>query len=76
MTTQPSGVSTSSLRFALSVDLLKVHSVSPCKLLMKMLNSIGSRIDTWSVPLMTHLWLDLVLLIHDALSPTLDSFRC
>lgn len=71
MATQPSGVSTTSLSFTLSVNLLKVHSVSPCKLLVKILNSIGFRIDTWGVPLMTGLQLDLVLLIHNPLSPTL-----
>lgn len=76
MATKPSGVSTTSLSFALPVNLLKVHSVSPCKLLMKMLNSIGSCIDTWGVPLMTGLQLDLVLMIHNSEPNALDNFHC
>lgn len=67
---QPSDTSTTS-RFVLSVNLQKVHSVSPCKLLMEVLNNIGSHIDTWAVSLMTGLQLDLALLIHNALSSSL-----
>lgn len=46
-------------------------AVSPCKLLMELLNNIDSLIDSWGVSLMTGLQLDLVLLIHNALSSTL-----
>lgn len=67
---QLSEVSTAS-DFALSVNLLKGHSVPPCNLLMEVLNNIGSPIDPWGVSLMTGLQLDLVLLIYSALSSTL-----
>ena len=52
------GVSTTASDFASSVSLLKVHSVSPVRLLMKNLNKTGFSIVPWSTPVVTGLQLD------------------
>lgn len=72
---QPSVVSTT-LHCVLLVNFLKVHFVSPCKLLMKMVHSNGSCIDMGGVPLMTDFQLDLVLPIHNCLLNALEGYYC
>lgn len=47
-----------SFQFSIICNLLKVHSVSPFRLLMKELNKICPSIDPWGTPIVTGLQLD------------------
>ena len=58
MAAQPSSVSTTPPSFVSSANLLRVHSNSSSRSLIKNLNKIGPNTDPWGTPLVTGLQLD------------------
>jgi len=58
MAAQPSGVSTTPPSLVSPADLLRVHSNSSSRSLMKKLNKTGPSTDPWGTPLVTGLQLD------------------
>ena len=62
MAAQSSGVSTTPPSLVSSADLLRVHSNSSSRSLMKKLNKTGPSTDPWGTPLVTGLQLDTALL--------------
>jgi len=55
MAAQPSGASTTPPSFVLLANLLRVHSNSSSRSLMKKLNKTGPSTDPWGTPLVTGL---------------------
>lgn len=60
---QPSGLSTSPPSYASSANLLRVHSASSSRPLMKMSNKVSSSTDPCGTLLTTGLQLDFMLLV-------------
>ena len=58
MAAQPAGVSTTPPSFVSSTNLLRVHSNSSSRSLMKKLNKTRLSTDPWGIPLVTSLQLD------------------
>ena len=58
MAAQPAGVSTTPPSFVSSANVLRVHSNSSSRSLMKKLNKTGPSTDPWGTPLVTGLQLD------------------
>ena len=63
MVAQPFGVSTTPLSLVSSANLLRLHSNSSSRSLMKKLNKTGPSTDPWETPLVTGLQLDSALLM-------------
>jgi len=59
MASYPSGMSTASLILASPANLVRVHSISLSRSLMKIFNSIGHSTDPWGTPLVSSVCLDI-----------------
>jgi len=60
MAAQPSGVSTTPPSLVSSANLLRVHSNSSSRSLMKKLNKVGPSTDPWGTPLFIYLTLGYI----------------